>query len=118
MIGSHLGSGALAVLRLTGLDEFLGGSELGAQFFEVAGVGREMIAGQAGIPAVTALGRREQADPVGQDPVGVAVQLHQLVDIGGIHLQRPGVTAELGEPQELSLVGLGEGLGIMHGHFR
>jgi len=48
----------------------------------------------------------------------VAVQLHQLVDVGGIHLQRPAVAAELGEPQELGLVGLGEGLGIVHGHFR
>ena len=114
MSGSHLGSGALAVLGLTGLDEFPGGGQLGAQLGEMAGVGREMIAGQAGIPAVTALGRRQQADPVGQDPVGVAVQLHQLVDVGGIHLQRPAVTAELGEPQELGLVGLGEGLGVMH----
>src|SRR5450759_4911883 len=106
--GSHLGSGALAVLGLTGLDEFPGGCPLGAQLFEVAGVVGEVIAGQAGVPAVAALGRRQQAYPVGQDPVGVAVQLHQLVDVGGVHVQRPGVTAELGEPQELSLVGLGQ----------
>ena len=118
MSGSHLGSGALAVLGLTGLDEFPGGGQLGAQLGEVAGVCGEMIAGQAGVPAVAALRRRQQADPVGQDPVGVAVQLHQLVDVGGIHLQRPAVTAELGEPQELGLVSFGEGLGVMHGHFR
>jgi len=91
---------------------------VGDKLGEMAGVGREMIAGQAGVPAVTALGRRQQAYPVGQDPVGVAVQLHQLVDVGGIHLQRPAVTAELGEPQELGLVSFGEGLGVMHGHFR
>ena len=36
----------------------------------------------------------------------------------GIHLQRPTVTAELSEPQELGLVSFGEGLGVMHGHFR
>src|SRR6266536_651111 len=53
--GSHLGSGALAVLCLTGLDEFLGGGQLGTQIAEVAGIGGEMIAGQAGVPAV---GRR------------------------------------------------------------
>ncbi len=41
MAGSHLGSGALAVLRLAGLDEVLGGGELGAQLVEVAAVGRE-----------------------------------------------------------------------------
>ncbi len=77
-----------------------------------------MIAGQAGVPAVAALGRRQQADPVGQDPVGVAVQLHQLIDIGGVYLQRPAVAAELGEPLELGLVGLGEGFVVMHGHCR
>ena len=54
---SHLGSGALAVLGLAGLDEVLGGGELGARLVEVAGVGGEMIAGQAGVAAVTALGR-------------------------------------------------------------
>ncbi len=118
MAGSHLGPGALAVLGLAGLDEFLGAGQLGAQLAEVAGVGGEMIAGQAGVAAVAALGRGQQAHPVGQDPVGVPVQLHQLVDVGRVHLQRPGVTADLGEPQELRLVGLGQGLGVMHGHFR
>jgi hypothetical protein len=53
VIGSHLGSGALAVLVLTGLDEVSGGGELGAQLFEVAGVGGEMIAGQAPLTELT-----------------------------------------------------------------
>jgi len=53
VIGSHLGSGALAVLGLTGLDELSGGCELGAQFVEVAGVGGEMIAGQAPLTELT-----------------------------------------------------------------
>ena len=53
--GSHLGSGALAVLGLTGLDEFPGGGQLGAQLGEVAGVGREMIAGQAPLTELTTM---------------------------------------------------------------
>jgi hypothetical protein len=51
--GSHLGSGPLAVLGLTGLDELVGGGQLGAQLAEVAGVGREMIAGQAPLTELT-----------------------------------------------------------------
>jgi hypothetical protein len=54
MSGSHLGSGALAMLGLASPDEFLGGGQLGPQLGEMAGVGREMIASQAGIPAVAA----------------------------------------------------------------
>jgi hypothetical protein len=53
MPGCHVGSGALAVLGLTGLDEFLGGGQLSMQLGEVAGVGREMIAGQAPLTELT-----------------------------------------------------------------
>jgi hypothetical protein len=53
--GSHLGSGALAVLGLAGLDEFPGGGQLGAQLAEVAGVGREMIAVMAPLTELTTM---------------------------------------------------------------
>ena len=66
MAGSHLGPGALAVLGLTGLDEFIGGGQLGTQFFQVAGIGGEMIAGQAGFPRSQRLGGGSRQTPLGK----------------------------------------------------
>ncbi len=59
---------------------------------------------------------RQQAPPVGQHPVGAAVQLEHVVKVPGVGLDRAGVGGELAEPQELGLGRLGQGLGIMHGH--
>src|SRR5260370_9410372 len=53
--GSHLSPGALAVLGLAGLDEFLGAGELGAPLPGVGGVGGEMCPGRASLSSLTAL---------------------------------------------------------------
>ena len=86
------------------------------QLREVAGVGGEVVAGQACVAALAALDRRQQAHPVGQDPVGVTGELHHLVDVGRVERELAAVSAELFEAQELPLVGFGQRVGVAHRH--
>jgi len=90
--------------------------ELLAVLGQVGGVGGELVAGQAGVAAVAGLAGREHAQAVGEDPVGAPVQLHHLVDVAGVQVERTAVAVDLRQPQELALVGLGERGGVVHRH--
>ena len=88
------------------------------ELWQVAGVGREVVAGQARVAALAALERRQQAHPVGQDPVGVTGELDHLVDVGRVKIKLAAVRAELLEAQKLPLVRLWQRVGVAHRHLR
>ena len=99
-------------------DELLGCGELAADLGQVAAVGREVIAAVAGVALVAGPDRGQQAVPVGQHPVGAAVELEQVEHVAAVHAGCPAVTADFYHGQELAFGRAGQGRGIPHGHFR
>jgi hypothetical protein len=75
-------------------------------YLDEGAVGGEHAAGVAGVALVTGSGRWQQAEPVGQDPVGTAVQLEQVIHGGAVHRDLLPVRADLDEVQECLLGGL------------
>ena len=104
----HAGAGAEGLLPLA--DQVHGPVVLLAQLGEEAGVGGELVAGQAGVAPVAGLAGWQQAPSVGQDPVGPLVQLQHVVEVAGADLELAAVGGELPVAQELGFVGLGQGL--------
>ena len=88
------------------------------QFGQEAGVGDELVAGQAGVPAVAALPGRQGAVAVGQDPVGTLVQLQHVVEVFGVQRGLAAVAGEFAVAQELGFGGLSQRLGVGHRHRR
>jgi hypothetical protein len=85
---------------------------------EVGAVGDELVAGQAGVAALARLAGRQHAEPIGKHAVGALVELERVVEVARVDLQFAGVGGDLAVAQELALVGLAHGLGVVHRHPR
>ena len=87
-------------------------------FGQVAGVGGELVAGQARVAAVAGLAGREHAQPVRQHPVGALAELDQREQVARVEFEVGAVGGDLLVAQELPLVRLPERVGVSHRHLR
>ena len=118
VVRAHLLPGAGRERLAAFVDELQCVVLLGSQLGQEAGVGGELVAGQAGVALVAGLPGRQQTPPIGQDPVGALVELEHVVEVTGVDRQVAAVRGDLAVAQKLPFVRLGEGFGVFHGHRR
>ena len=118
VLGAHRLAGPVDERLLAALDEVNEAAELLLVLVYEAGVGGELVAGQARVAAFADLPGRKHAVAVGQHPVSALVELEEVVEVARVDGECAGVGGDLGKAQELALVGSGQRLGVMHRHPR
>jgi hypothetical protein len=87
VVVAHLGSGVGAKRLATMLDQLSEPPELLGVLVHVGLFGRELVAGQAGVAALTRLTWGQQAQDVGQHPVGTLVELKQVIQVAWVEFE-------------------------------